>query len=119
MIMMYYAIMDLSGNDFGPVNTEEYIYLICTMLISLMLQTLFFGDIAVIVKSFFKSMSEQQAEYDKAIESILWMNSYFPGDISEKDMDNILSFLSKTAPSKEYQERFTLVMQKLTPTLQR
>lgn len=61
---MYSAIMNLNGNEFGPVNTEEYIFLVVTMLLSLMLQTLFFGDIAVLVKSFFKIRSKEQAEFE-------------------------------------------------------
>lgn len=51
-MMMYYACINLGTGELGPINREEYLYLVVTMVISLMLYSLFFSDIVVLVKTF-------------------------------------------------------------------
>lgn len=66
------------------------------MLASLMLFSLFFSDIALIIKNFFKSRSDKQEELDKANESMNWIATYFKGDLAEKDRQSIRSFIRNT-----------------------
>ena len=44
--MLYYGILNLGINEFGPVNRIEYMYLIVTLIVSSLLSALLFGDIS-------------------------------------------------------------------------
>lgn len=72
-IMVYYAIMNLGIGEIGPINVPELAYCIFSLPVSLMLQSLLFSDIAVLVQTFFKKRSEQQADIDKAWEVMTWI----------------------------------------------
>jgi hypothetical protein len=52
--MLYYAVINLGVGDLGPINVPEIGFLILFLPISLMLQALFFSDIAVLVQTLFK-----------------------------------------------------------------
>ena len=44
--LLYYGIINIGCNEFGPDNKWEYIFLIATLIISAMLKSVVFGDIA-------------------------------------------------------------------------
>lgn len=94
--MMYYSIMILGIGEMGPVNTEEYVFLIFALLFSLMLQSLFFSDIAVLVTSFFRKRTEQQGEIDKAFEVMTFI------ELPEDKQDQIRDYFAKTQSTKEF-----------------
>ena len=71
--MLYYAVLNLGVGEIGPINIPELGFCIVFLPISLMLQSLFFSDIAVLVQTFFKKRSEQQADIDKAYEVMTWI----------------------------------------------
>lgn len=48
----------------GPMNQPEFMFLTITMLIGLVLFSLFFSDIAVIVKVFSREAMDMQADTD-------------------------------------------------------
>lgn len=47
--MVYYGILNLGMNEFGPVNDIEMIFLIFTLIFSAILNSLIFGDVAVLI----------------------------------------------------------------------
>lgn len=99
--------MILGIGEMGPVNQEEYLFLIVFLLISLMLQSLFFSDIAVLVTSFFRRSTEQQQDIDKAFEIMTFI------DLPEDKQDDIRDYFSKTQSTKEFQEKYNILLDKL------
>jgi hypothetical protein len=49
--MYYYAVLFLAINEIGPVNNHEILICVVTLLISQMINTLVFGQIAMLVSS--------------------------------------------------------------------
>jgi hypothetical protein len=49
--MLYYGILNLGQNEFGPVTSYEILYCFSTLLISSLLQSILFGDIAGLIAS--------------------------------------------------------------------
>ena len=64
--MMYEAILNIGSNEFGPVNNPEYLYLVCTLLFSAILNALIFGDIANLIFIIGKKDLNYQDKLDQA-----------------------------------------------------
>jgi len=64
--MMYEAILNIGSNEFGPVNEEEMLYLVFTLLFSAILNALIFGDIANLMLVIAKKDSDYQDKLDQA-----------------------------------------------------
>ena len=47
--MLYYAVLNLGSNEFGPVNEIEMAYLVSTLIVSALFNALIFGDVAGLV----------------------------------------------------------------------
>ena len=47
--MLYYGVLNLGSNEFGPVNEIEMLYLVITLIISALMNALLFGDVAGLV----------------------------------------------------------------------
>ena len=58
--MLYYAILNLGSNEFGPVNNFEFTFLIFTLIGSAMLNAIIFGDVATLVSVLEQKDSERQ-----------------------------------------------------------
>lgn len=95
----------------GPVNAEEYLFLIFALLFSLMLQSLFFSDIAVLVTSLFRNSTMQQAEIDKAFEVMTFI------ELDEREQEMIREYFQKTQSTKEFQEKYNMLLDKLPNSL--
>jgi len=57
--MLYYAILDLGSNEFGPANNIEFAFLIATLICSALLNAIIFGDIASLVSELSSKSSER------------------------------------------------------------
>lgn len=58
------ACISIGTGEMGPMNQPEFMFLTITMLIGLVLFSLFFSDIAVIVKVFSREAMDMQADTD-------------------------------------------------------
>ena len=47
--MLYMGVLDLGINEFGPVNEEEMLFLVVTLIASSLLNALIFGDVATLI----------------------------------------------------------------------
>jgi hypothetical protein len=50
MTLLYYGIINIGSNEFGPVNNSEFIFCIISLMISAMLNAIIFGDIASLMQ---------------------------------------------------------------------
>lgn len=48
-IMLYYGVLNLGNGEFGPVNGKEFCFLIVSMILSSMLMSIVFGDVAALI----------------------------------------------------------------------
>jgi hypothetical protein len=49
--MYYYALLNFGSNEFGPVNKEDMMFIICTMIISVLISNIVLGDISSLMGS--------------------------------------------------------------------
>lgn len=112
-VMLYYAVIFLGVGEIGPINVPELGFCIVFLPISLMLQSLIFSDIAVLVQTFFKKRSEQQADIDKAYEVMTWI------ELEEVSQNEIRQYFTSTSSTKEFQEQFDQLLQKLPTSLRK
>ena len=47
--MLYYGVLNLGSNEFGPVNEIEMLFLVGTLIASALMNALIFGDVAGLV----------------------------------------------------------------------
>jgi len=47
--LFYHAILNVGSNEFGPVNNEEFMFLIFSLIISAILMSIVFGDVAGLI----------------------------------------------------------------------
>jgi hypothetical protein len=52
--MIYYGVLFFGLNEYGPVNNEEYLFIIGGQLISVMMSNLVFGQVANILHNYFR-----------------------------------------------------------------
>lgn len=64
--MLYLGVLDLGSNEFGPVNAEEMLYLVMTLVASAFLNALIFGDVATLISVISKKEGEAQKKLDAA-----------------------------------------------------
>ena len=50
--MIYHSVLILGLNDLGPVNIEELIFLVITLLMATLMNSLVFSNMAVIASVF-------------------------------------------------------------------
>lgn len=48
-VMLYYGVLNIGLNEYGPVNIREYVYLLVSLVISAILVSVVFGDIASLI----------------------------------------------------------------------
>jgi hypothetical protein len=108
--MLYYGIMNLGINEFGPVNLPEYAYLIVTLVISAIMNSIIFGDIAILISNLNQKSSQQQQSLDSAnnVMSAIEVQNYYQEEIRE--------YLSKTVTNKEDQELVDTLLSMIAPS---
>lgn len=47
--VVYYAVLNIGGNEMGPVNNPEFIFFIIIMMVSAFLKAIVFGDVASLI----------------------------------------------------------------------
>ena len=47
--MLYYAVMILGINEIGPVNNEEYLFLVGVLIISSLMNALLLSDVVILI----------------------------------------------------------------------
>lgn len=103
--------MMLGVGEMGPVNMEEYLFCIVVILMSLMLQSLLFGDIAVLVTSFYKSETQQQEEIDKAFEVMTFI------ELDEEDQSVIREYISSIQSKRDFVNKYWTLLKLLPSSL--
>jgi hypothetical protein len=48
--MLYHSILYLGSNELGPVNSEEMMFAVVTLLTAALLNALLFGDVASLMQ---------------------------------------------------------------------
>ena len=64
--MLYYGILNLGSDEFGPVNEIEMIFCVFTLIISSMLNSVIFGDIASLLSVLEQKTNDRQNSLDHA-----------------------------------------------------
>ena len=49
-MLLYYALLNVGSNEFGPVNELEMIFLVITLIFSAFLNALIFGDVVGLIE---------------------------------------------------------------------
>lgn len=49
--MLYYGVLNLGANEYGPVNFGEYTFCILTLIFSSIIVAVVFGDVAMLISS--------------------------------------------------------------------
>ena len=49
-VLLYYALLNVGSNEFGPVNELEMIFLVITLIFSAFLNALIFGDVVGLIE---------------------------------------------------------------------
>ena len=62
--MLYYGVLILGSNEIGPVNEIEMAFCIVTLIISALLNSLLFGDIANLASTLNKGEIDYQTKLD-------------------------------------------------------
>lgn len=60
------GVLDLGINEMGPVNEEEFIFLVLTLISSSLLNALIFGDVASLLQGISQKDSAFQEQLDDA-----------------------------------------------------
>lgn len=47
--MLYYSLLNLGSNEFGPVNEMEMGFLVSTMIMSAIVNTIILGDVTALI----------------------------------------------------------------------
>lgn len=47
--LLYYGILNIGSNEFGPVNSMEYLFCTITLILSAMLNAILFGDVSGLI----------------------------------------------------------------------
>lgn len=50
--MLYYGVLNVGSNEFGPINVPEMLFCVITLIFSSMLTATIFGDVASLVLIF-------------------------------------------------------------------
>ena len=66
LTMLYYGVMNLGSNEFGPVNQQDFVFLVLTLICSALLNALIFGDVATLVSVLESKDSARQDNLDAA-----------------------------------------------------
>ena len=64
--MLYYALLNIGMNEFGPVNEIEFTFLIATLIVSALMNALIFGNVASLVAVLSRKDNEIQEGLDAA-----------------------------------------------------
>ena len=60
------GVLDLGINEFGPVNEEEMVFLVITLIASSLLNALIFGDVATLIQVLSQKEQSFQEQLDAA-----------------------------------------------------
>jgi hypothetical protein len=88
--MLYYGLLNIGSNEFGPVNEFEFLFCIVTLIVSAIANAVIFGDVASLVANFSESENARQQRLDVA-------NRIMNGiKLPLHDQNEIREFLLKT-----------------------
>ena len=110
-LMLYYAILDLGNNEFGPVNEVEMVFLAITMTLSAVFNALIFGDVAGLVSQLSMRDTRRQQNLDEANSVMQQM------ELEEDSQAEIREFMQKTMATKEKQDEFDIFFSIIAPSL--
>jgi hypothetical protein len=93
--MLYYAVLNLGSNEFGPVNEIEMLFLTCTLIVSSLFNALIFGDVVGLVSQLSQQSNERQHHLDEANNVMSNIN------LVEDNQTEVREFMQKTMATKE------------------
>ena len=109
--MLYYGILNVGQNEFGPVNEIEYLYMMMTLSVSVIIQVFLFGEVfnnmAILQKS--NTSIQEQLDAANGVMTAIEMNS--------DEQDLIRSYMFQTQALKQKQESFLEFFSLIAPSL--
>jgi hypothetical protein len=88
--MLYYGVLNLGANEYGPVNNLEFLYNIMTMITSSMMVAVVFGDVAMMIFILGNTEAIRQEALDNANSVMLAIG------LGDEDQDEVRGYLLKT-----------------------
>lgn len=111
LIAFYHAILILNGNEVGPRDVPEYLWVIATLLAGAMLNATIFGNIAVLLQEINKKEARFQEKIDLA--NTAMMNMGLPMSIQTK----VINYLLYTQSNLDRQNDFNALQEMVSPSL--
>lgn len=111
LLTFYTSALSLGLNEMGPVNEGEMLFCFISLMISLVVNSNLFGEMAVLIATISKKKTLQQHKVDI---SNTVMNSIC---LSNENQDLIREYLNKTQYNKDKQEEFDQFLEQISPSL--
>lgn len=109
---MYYSVLNIGLNEFGPVNGSEMLFLVLTLISSAFMNALIFSDVAVQIST----LSRKTQEYQKTLDET---NTVMKDvELNEGLQEEIRDFFQKTIHTKQKQEEYDIFLDMIAPSLQ-
>ena len=96
MRMVYYALINLSGGEQSPYNTNEYLFLAISMVISAMFFTNIFSSILSVYGNLIFEQAFKQADLDDMNETMNCLT------LTESVKDEVRQYYKKQEPSRDF-----------------
>lgn len=112
MTLLYYSLINLGLGEILPRNEYEYLFCICSMIISALVFTNVFSSISSMTQMLNQESMKQQ-EITDGINTI--MNTI---GLKECKKAHIRTYKKKTAPIRQLQQNFDLLLSDLPQSLQ-
>ena len=110
-IAFYHAILMLNGNEVGPRDTSQYIFVSTSLVVGAMLNANIFGNMAVLLQEINKKASKFQEKIDLA--NTAMMNMGLPMVMQNK----VINYLLYTQSNLDRQHDFNELQMMVSPSL--
>lgn len=109
--MIYYGLLNIGSNEFGPVNWMEMGFLALTLIVSAMLNSIVFGEVASLVGKLSEAEAIRQSQLDKGNSVMISI------EMNEEEQIIMREFLQMTQNTKETQEEQIEFYKIISPSL--
>lgn len=109
--MVYYGILSIGGNEFGPVHYLEMLVIYLIILSSIIFNNLILSDVATLIATFQFKQMERQKQLDNANNIMIYI------DLKQEKQWEVREFIAKTQATKELQQEFDQFFEIISPSL--